>query len=135
VIVLDASVALAWCFTDESSPFADRVADHLRSDAALVPAIWPFEVSNALLAAERRGRLAEADRPRLTELLGALPIEIEGLTLAHGLGPVTDLAGPHGLSIYDGSYLELAHRLSLPLATLDRRLATVAGVLGTRLFE
>src|SRR5207253_1779150 len=114
VIVLDASVALAWCFDDESSPFADRVADHLRSNIALVPAIWPFEVGNALVAAERRGRLSEADRPRLAELLAALPIEVEGLALAQTLGPVTDLARPHGLSVYDAAYLELAQRLSVP---------------------
>ena len=95
MIVLDASVALAWCFDDEQSPLADAVAEHLRSDRALVPAIWPYEVGNALLSAERRGRLDPADRPRLIELLTSLPIDVEAVTLAQALRSITDVARPH----------------------------------------
>ena len=70
----------------------------------------------------------------MIELLTALPIEIDAVTLAQAPGPVTDVAGPHELSIYDASYVELAQRLKLPLATLDRRIAAMAGGLGVELF-
>jgi predicted nucleic acid-binding protein len=135
VIVLDASVALAWCFEDEHSPVADDVADRLQTERAIVPAIWPFEVGNALLAAVRRGRLEAADRPDLMNLLSALPIEIEPISLAQAIGPVADIAGAGRLSTYDAAYVELAHRLALPLATLDARLAAAAREVGVRLVE
>ena len=134
MIVVDASVALAWCFSDEQSPFADAVADHLRRDRALVPAIWPFEVGNALMSAERRGRLDATERPRLTELLMALPIDVEVVTLTQALGSISEIAREHHLSVYDASYLELARRMALAFATLDRRLTAVATDLGVSLF-
>jgi hypothetical protein len=57
--VLDASVAVAWCFEDEATKFTESVLDLLSAGAeALVPAIWPVEVANALLIAERRKRIA-----------------------------------------------------------------------------
>lgn len=130
MIVVDASVALAWCFLDEQSPLADAVAERLRSDRALVPAIWPFEVGNALLSAERRGRLDVTDRPRLMELLSALPIDVEPYSLAQVLRSVTDVARLHKLSIFDASYVDLARRQTVPLATLDARLAAAAADLG-----
>lgn len=126
MIVLDASVALAWCFADEEPSLADAIAEQLRTDRAVVPAIWPFEVGNALLSAERRGHLDAADRPRLMELLAALPIDVESASLAQGLGSITDVARANQLSAYDAAYLDLARRLALPLATLDRHLAAVA---------
>ena len=86
--MLDASVALAWCFADEQSALADAVAGMLTSDRAVVPAIWPLEVGNALLSAERRGRLGVEERPVLLRLLAALPIEVEPLGLTQAVGPV-----------------------------------------------
>lgn len=134
MIVLDASVALALCFEDESSPYADRVALALESDRAVVPPIWALEVSNALVAAERRGRLGPDELPRLTELLAALPIEVEPVSLRQALGPVADVARSRGLSVYDAAYLELARRLELPLATHDRALRQAAIAAGVALF-
>ncbi len=44
---------------------------------AIVPGIWPLEVGNVLLVAERRGRLSHVDGMRFWELLSELPIDIE----------------------------------------------------------
>ena len=62
--VLDNSIVMAWCFEDESDSFADAVLEQLQTKTAIVPAIWPLEVGNVLLVAERRGRLSEADSAR-----------------------------------------------------------------------
>jgi predicted nucleic acid-binding protein len=60
-IVLDASVAVAWCFEDEKSHFTEGVLDLLSAGTeVLTPAIWPFEVANALLVAEGRKRITVA---------------------------------------------------------------------------
>src|SRR3954470_14002443 len=100
------TVAVAWCFNDEESSHADAIAEQLRTQRAVVPAVWPFEVGNALLSAERRGRLDAADRPRLMELLAALPIDVESASLAQTLGSISDVARAHQLSVYDAAYLD-----------------------------
>lgn len=132
MIVLDASVALAWCLKDESSAYADEVAGRVTSEGALVPSIWALEVGNALVSAERQGRLTDLDRRRLTEVLAALPVEVEPTSLRQALGPIADFASRHRLSSYDAAYLELAHRLGLPLATRDERLGSAASAAGVQ---
>jgi len=57
-MVLESSVAVAWCFEDESTAFTEGILDLLSAGAeVLIPAIWPFEIANALLVAERRKRI------------------------------------------------------------------------------
>ncbi len=132
-IVLDASVALAWCFEDEASAYADLVQDRLTHDAALVPAIWALEVANALRLGERKKRLAGADVLRFVEMVCALPIMVDTSLLPRDLGPVLDLARVHDLSSYDAAYIVLAAREGLPLATQDSRLQAIAKRVGVRL--
>ncbi len=117
--VLDCSVALAWLLPDEQSKQADAWTDRLQHETALVPAIWGLQVSNALLTAVRRKRIRRADMDQALELLGALPIEIDALAALHD---VLQLAQQSGLTTYDASYLELARRRGVPLATLDAQL-------------
>ncbi len=78
IFVVDASVALAWCFEDEASTFADGLLERLRQgDGIVVPAHWPTEISNGLLVASRRKRI-KADQPALFwDELARLPIEVE----------------------------------------------------------
>ncbi len=132
--VLDTSVAMSWCFADETSPCGERALDELTRFEALVPAIWPLEVANVLLMAERRGRMDEAGSRQFTRLLGALPIFVVGQTADILFGDVIDCARRMGLSSYDASFLELALRRELPLATQDRRLTAAAQKLGVPLF-
>ena len=62
-------------------------------------------------------------------------IHAQGLSaLAQALDAVTEIARPHQLSVYDASYVELARRLALPLATLDQRLGAAATRIGVALF-
>jgi predicted nucleic acid-binding protein len=129
--VLDASVALAWCFEDETSPGADKVLDALTSMEAIVPPIWPIEVANALLAGERRGRIAPAAVSRQLALLGQLPIQADDVGLDSDIDGLVLLARSTKLSAYDAAYLSLAQRKGLPLATLDsalRQAARKAGI-------
>ena len=133
--VLDNSVAMVWCFEDEEDDYAYKTLEILAEDAAMVPAVWPLEVANAILATERRERLSAADTVRFLELLSGLPISVEGVTLGHALDVVLDTARTYDLTSYDAAYLELAMRRGLPIATLDRRLADAAGRAGVPLVE
>lgn len=127
-IVIDTSVTMAWCFEDETTPTAEDVLDRLRDDDAVVPSLWQLEVANVLLAAERRGRISEAQVTRFVGLLEQLPIRID----ADGVDFTGVLAAGrrHGLSAYDACYLVLAERLGAPLATLDNALSTAGRAAG-----
>jgi predicted nucleic acid-binding protein len=133
VFVIDASVALAWCFEDEATPYADVVLSRLEHEEAVAPSIWPLEVANGLRSAERRGRIDERELPGVAQLLLALPIRIEESTLDSALGEVLQLARALGLSTYDASYVALALRHGAPLATLDDPLAQAATAAGAQL--
>ena len=75
--VLDASVALAWAFEDEDGEYARGILARLEKEEACTTALWPLEISNGLLAAERRDRIEAADSARFTRLLLSLPIVVE----------------------------------------------------------
>jgi predicted nucleic acid-binding protein len=131
--VLDTSVALAWCFEDESSPAADEILDLLLSSEAVVPAIWSVEVANALLAGERRKRIRPAEVTRSLELLRSLNIRLDDAGLRLEAGELVALARAQRLSAYDATYLSLAMREGIPLATLDRALGRAARQVGISL--
>ncbi len=129
--VVDASVALAWFLEDERSEAADAILGRLETEAAIVPAVWPFEVANGLWTAERRGRIAMVDSMRSGFALKKLPIEIEPGDVEAALEGCAAIARRLDLSIYDAAYVRLAITRRLPLATADgrmRRACTQAGV-------
>ena len=131
--VLGASVALAWCFEDKQTAEIMAVLDRVAVEGASAPQLWPLEVLNALLAAQRRRRLDAAGRREVLALLYRLPIAIDPDTATHVWSATQAIAESHDLTAYDAAYLELAMRLGLPLATLDRKLATAAGKVGVPL--
>lgn len=133
-LVLDASVTLAWCFEDEGDAYAVRVLEALRSSEAVVASLWPLEVANGLLVAERRGRLDAAGAARFMELVLGLPIAMDPGTRSRALLGAHGVGRARTLSAYDAAYLELALRRGIPLATLDRPLREAALDAGVGLF-
>jgi predicted nucleic acid-binding protein len=131
--VIDASVALAWCFEDEATALADRALSRLSEEEGVAPSIWPLEVANGLRSAERRGRIDEREIPAAVRLMAALPVEVVPTGLEHALGDVLSIARAAGLSTYDAAYLDLALRRGLPLATADEFLARAAEATGVEL--
>lgn len=126
-MVLDTTVAIAWCFEDHASRAMDDLLTKVVHDGAVVPPIWMTEISNVLLQAVRHGRLAPGTVQERLDVLDMLPIDIDG----EGTGPawratVLALATAEALSIYEASYLELAMRRALPLASGDAALRRAA---------
>lgn len=124
--VIDNSVVMSWCFQDETNKYADTVLECLEEGRAHVPAIWPLEVSNVLLVAERRKRLSQADSSHFISLLFELPIIVEQESPERMLSEILALAREYKLSSYDASYLDLAMRKGLPLATTDMNIIEAA---------
>ena len=129
-LVLDASVALTWCFKNEATAAADRVLGRLAAEAASVPAIWHLEIANVLALSERRRRTTPADCAEFIALLETLEIVVDEETPSRALGRVLDLAREERLTAYDAAYLELAMRLGVPLASKDGDLCDTAERLG-----
>jgi predicted nucleic acid-binding protein len=128
-------MALAWALPDEDSPSAQRFFRGLSAaDRLLVPALWWSDVSNALLAAQRRRRLPEAEALRALELFGKLPVETDGASGLEAAWRWFALGREHGLSVYDACYLELAQRTGAGLASLDKTLTAAARKAGVRTF-
>lgn len=120
--VLDSSVALAWVLPDEQNAEVDAIASRLENETAIVPVIWPLEVHNALLTAERRSRISDSQVNTALGALSALAIEIDQDTDMISADRALQIARESGLSVYDASYLELAVRRGIPLASIDQRL-------------
>lgn len=133
--VVDNSVTMAWCFEDEATPYTESLLDRLQNEQAVVPAIWPLEMANVLLMGERRQRLTEAQTARFMELLTSLPITVDTGALSEDLGPILAIGRQHTLSAYDASYLELAMRQGLPLASQEAQLRGAAAVAGVPLVQ
>jgi predicted nucleic acid-binding protein len=129
-LVLDASITACWAFQDEDHPDARLAFHQMRSEEAVVPCLWWFEVRNILVVNERRRRIAESDTAAFLLNLSKLRIRIDR---APDESAVLRLARTHGLSVYDAAYLELAQREGLPLATLDADLKKAAAGEGVAL--
>ncbi len=128
--VLDASIALAWCFSDESTAFTHKLLVQLENDIALVPTIWSLEVGNILIMAERRKRISYAEMVQFLELLSALRIEVDADTPSKAFHEVLSLTYSEKLTTYNATYVELAMRHGLPLASKDLELCKTAKRLG-----
>ncbi len=125
--VLDASVTACRAFADEDHPAAELAFLRLRTEEAVVPALWWFEVRNILVVNERRGRIHEQETEAFLRALAQLRIRVDR---EPEQAAVLRMARERGLSVYDAAYLELASREKLALATLDRRLREAARFVG-----
>ncbi len=124
--VVDNSVVVSWFFNDEMNAYTRAIRRKLDTEQAFVPALWPLEFSNVLLAAERRKRLTEADVSQILTILQSTPISVEQEPPERAWTEILSLARSQGLTTYDASYLDLAMRMGLPLATLDKALKKAA---------
>jgi predicted nucleic acid-binding protein len=131
--VFDASITMAWCFENERIDYTDDLLRRLASSPAVVPQLWPLEVGNVLLLGVRRNRITEAKKSQFLSVLQKARIYIDAHTAGNALGQILATAEEHSLTTYDASYLELAMRLGLPLATLDTQLQTTARKVGVAL--
>jgi predicted nucleic acid-binding protein len=121
--VLDSSISAVWALADESSDVADLALDRLATETALVPPIWWYEIRNLLVISERRSRITADDSALFLEMLACYPIQMDQLGDEQA---ALRFARLYRLSFYDAAYLALAHRLQVPLATLDKALRAAA---------
>lgn len=125
--VADSSVGIAWAVLSQSSAATDGLLEQIAAGTPfVVPVLWTFELANALIVMLRRKRIDNNDHLRARRALSALTpvLDDEGPRLA--LDRIATLAEQHRLSVYDATYLELAIRRGLPLASRDADLNRAA---------
>ncbi len=132
--VLDASVVLAWLLPDERSEAAERLIERVISQRPHAPSLLLLEVGNALLQAERRGRLSAATRLELLDAFTSMPIALEPLG-AKSMLDASAMAASHSLTVYDACYLQLALVRNCALATFDDSLSRAAGSFGVAILS
>lgn len=135
--VLDNSVTMRWFFGDgkpKELAYAGKVLDAMKHTNAIVPVIWGLEVANVIARAEAKGLVTEARSAAFLEMLEGVDIGVDAATFAHALSDTLQLARRYKLSAYDASYLELALRSGVPLATLDEDLRKSAKTAGVKQF-
>ena len=131
--IVDASVGFAWVYQGQATLETDRLLNEVAAGATVVvPALWYLEMSNVLLIAQRRRRLTAIQRKAALEKLAAMQFMVDEEGTRHAFGKTSDLAEKHGLTIYDATYLELALRRSLPLASRDEALTNAAKQCGLK---
>ena len=137
--VLDASVTMGWLLLDgkpAEHAYALKVLNAMKQaeTSALVPVTWGLEVSNVISKAEMKGLVREAQSEAFLEMLESVAISADSATFSKALSDTLQIARRYRLSAYDASYLELAMREGLPLATLDEDLQKAANKAGVKRF-
>jgi predicted nucleic acid-binding protein len=129
-VVIDASLTISWYFDDEATPATEAVLDTVTETGAVVPTLWRLEVANAFQSAIRRRRISPGYRDRSLNELTHMPIVIDPETDLYAWTTTLRLTERFSLTVYDATYLELAQRRRLPLATLDSALQAAAKASG-----
>ena len=129
-MVLDCSATLAWIYPDETTEAIRRVFEAIAVDGCVVPLLWRLEVANGLTVALRRRRITPAFRAEALSVLELVQVSADTETGTHAWTTTLQLSDRFGLTIYDATYLELAQRRSLPLASLDTALREATRALG-----
>jgi predicted nucleic acid-binding protein len=102
-LVVDASMTVAWLFSDERSELPQTTLRRVATDGALVPSLWRLEVANVLRNAVRQKRCDVGYATRCLQRLGRLQIVIDPETDAHAWGRTRELSTEHDLTVYDAT--------------------------------
>ncbi len=134
-VVVDASVALGWIARTQATALTEAALDAVAREFGCVPAYFAIEVAWALRSHERRNLLSADLVDTALAQLRSLPLREDSARSLDTVADVVALARRHALRMADATYLELALRAALPLATRDTSLARAAEMAGVVLFK
>ncbi|MEO5926071.1 MAG: type II toxin-antitoxin system VapC family toxin [Bryobacteraceae bacterium] len=129
----DASLGLAWSVKSQADGHTERLRDEaIKGVPVIVPALWALEVSNGLLMLVRRGRVVPSGWAEAVRLSAQMNFTVDEEAHTRAFTAILDLAMSSGLTVYDATYLELAKRRGLPLASRDGALKKAAKKCGVK---
>jgi predicted nucleic acid-binding protein len=131
--VADSSVGISWAMPSQAGVVTDRLLDDVESGMPfVVPVLWMFEVANSLVSLMRRKKIDHREFSRARNFLVRLTPVVDDAGSRFALSGISDLADRHALTVYDATYLELAMRRDLPLASRDTALNKAAKLLDVK---
>jgi predicted nucleic acid-binding protein len=130
LIVVDASVMVAWLLNEPHLSLGDEVYGLLATERIFVPAHWPAEIGNAMVMSIRRGRMSVADQSSMMRRLSTLDLVVQPHAEPAAIDRLVQLAVQEGLTAYDAAYVALARDTGSALATIDREMRASAKRLG-----
>ena len=119
MIVIDASLAIAWLLQEPELMAAPDVYETLPEQTIVVPSHWPIEVASALQVNVRRGRISLDTFDEITARLALLQPTVDVAIPLDEVDVLTRFALDQKLTVYDAAYIQLAARYDAALATLD----------------
>ena len=125
--VLDLSACMPWCCEDETTQALEQMLEWAMDGSVLhVPSLWVWEILNTVAVVIKRRRITADRGKEFVAQLSTLNIKIDQTSPIADFPRLHSLANLHQLTAYDVAYLDLAKRLSLPLATRDQDLKRAA---------
>ncbi len=132
--VLDCSVFMSWCLNEKTIKESSKILKSITRHTIVVPSLWCYEVTNVLTMAVRKNKLTVAQTHNLMNDIHLLPIEFDKPTVEN-ISNIFSIADQHKLSAYDASYIELALRKNIKLASFDKEVVKTAEKLGIHMFN
>jgi predicted nucleic acid-binding protein len=120
--VIDCSTAFKWVVAETDTLKALQLRDKFRNAALdlLAPDLFPTEIGNALLVAERKGRIGSGEGAIFfADILKMLPILHAAIPL---LPRAYEIAYQYRASVYDCLYVALAEREQCEFISADDKL-------------
>jgi predicted nucleic acid-binding protein len=133
MLVADASVVMEWFLSSSVSPVAARAFAKARRSFIVVPSLWLWETHNVLLTYQRRHLLGRDEVSNIRAELSVIPKRIDSPPDSWIIDRTWEIATAQMATFYDSSYVELALRFGLPLASTDRGLRHAATGMGVEL--
>ena len=129
--VIDSSIGISWVHPDQATEETAALRAQLTAGPLfLVPNLWFFEMANSLLMLQRRKKISASERARSLDFLEGLHLQIDDESPLVAFHAASELAEKYGLTVYDATYLEVAVRRDLALATRDEPLRQAAKKVG-----
>lgn len=129
-LVIDNSVFMSWAFTDEKNKKSRDLLKRVEKITVYVPSLWVYELTNVLFVAEKKGRIKKVDTISFLNFIKFLPINIENSSYDIVTKDALAISREHNITIYDASYIELAIRKNLPIASFDKELVNISKKIG-----
>ena len=131
--VVDSSVGIAWVHPNQATSETEKLLHEVEAGALVViPSLWFVEMANSLLVLQRRKKLTKEERKASLEALASLNFTVDEEAAKAAFCKTSELAEEHGLTIYDATYLEVALRRKLCLASRDTVLISAAKKCGVK---
>lgn len=131
MLVVDASVTMEWFLPGQKTAYGARAFERAQKSLIVIPALWLWETQNVILTCLRQKVLTPQRASEIRLELSMISKRVDGPPDEWVVDRIWEVATQHVSTYYDASYVELALRLGLPLASTDRGVrhaATGAGV-------